>query len=101
MVVKQRKIAIASPTGPSGDADRHTSRTRRSQVIGEALTEVQVQEQSRLAADGYRFYAGESSGFAEASAGVVAEALEVDDAALRFPLGLLGTRLRNEDVQGR
>jgi hypothetical protein len=88
MMVKHRKIGFSSPTGRLEDADRRASRRRRSQVVNEAPAEVQMREQARLAAEGYRFYAGESSEFAEASVGAVAEALEVDDAALRFSLGL-------------
>lgn len=68
MMLKQQKIAITFP------ADRRASRTRRSQVVNEAPAEAQVQEQARLAAEGYRFYGRESREFAEANAKAVAEA---------------------------
>ena len=42
-------------------------------MISAALAEAEVQEQARLAAEGYRFYAGESREFAEASAQATAE----------------------------
>lgn len=78
MTVQYRKITISLPGNLLEYADRRASRTRlsRSQVIGEALAEAQAQEQARLAVEGYRFYAGEASEFAEASAGAVAEALQ-------------------------
>ena len=78
MTIQYRKITISLPANLLEYADRRASRTRlsRSQVIGEALAEAQAQEQMRLAVEGYRFYAGEASEFAEASAGAVAEALQ-------------------------
>jgi metal-responsive CopG/Arc/MetJ family transcriptional regulator len=77
MTVQYRKITISLPGNLLEYADLRASRTRlsRSQVIGEALAEAQAQEQTRLAVEGYRFYAGEASEFAEASAGAVAEAV--------------------------
>jgi metal-responsive CopG/Arc/MetJ family transcriptional regulator len=77
MTVQYRKITISLPGPLLEYADRRADRTRlsRSQVISEALAEAQALEQARLAAEGYRFYAGEAGEFAEASAQAVAEAL--------------------------
>jgi metal-responsive CopG/Arc/MetJ family transcriptional regulator len=77
MTIQYRKITISLPGSLLEYADRRADRARlsRSQVISEALAEAQVVEQTRLAAEGYRFYAGEASEFAEASAKAVAEAL--------------------------
>ena len=79
MTVQYRKITISLPGPLLEYADRRADRAwlSRSQVISEALAEAQALEQMRLAAEGYRFYAGEASEFAEASAGAVAEALAV------------------------
>ncbi len=79
MTVQYRKITISLPGPLLEYADRRADRARlsRSQVISEALAEAQALEQTRLAAEGYRFYAGEATEFAQASAGVVAEALAV------------------------
>ena len=44
-------------------------------IVLDALVEAQAREQARLAAEGYRFYAGEAIEFAEASAGAVAETM--------------------------
>jgi metal-responsive CopG/Arc/MetJ family transcriptional regulator len=77
MTVQYRKITVSLPGNLLDYADRRADRTRRSrsQVISEALAEAQALEQTRLAAEGYRFYAGEASEFADASAQSVAEAL--------------------------
>jgi metal-responsive CopG/Arc/MetJ family transcriptional regulator len=77
MTVHYRKVTISLPGHLLEYADRRADRTRRSrsQVISEALAEAQALEQARLAVEGYRFYAGEASKFAAASAGAVAEAL--------------------------
>jgi len=77
MVSEIRKVTISLPGDLLEYADQRASRTRqsRSQVIGQALAEAQAVERARLAAAGYRFYAGESSEFAQASASAVAEAL--------------------------
>jgi metal-responsive CopG/Arc/MetJ family transcriptional regulator len=83
MTVQYHKITISLPGNLLEYADRRAQRARlsRSQVISEALAEAQAQEQMRLAAEGYRFYAGEASEFAEASAGAVAEALQASPRA--------------------
>jgi metal-responsive CopG/Arc/MetJ family transcriptional regulator len=77
MTSEIRKVTISLPSDLLAYADRRANRTRlsRSQVIGQALAEARALEQTRLAAEGYRFYARESSDFADTSAPAVAEAL--------------------------
>ena len=72
-----RKITISLPADLLEFADRlavqiHTS---RSQVITQALATARTQEEERLAIAGYRFYAGEATEFAQASAQMNAEAI--------------------------
>lgn len=71
-----RRITISLPLDLLEYADRAAQQagTSRSQVIRQALAESRARAARRLAAEGYRFYAGESAEFATASAGVVAEA---------------------------
>ena len=71
-----RKITIALPDDLVEYADRQArrARTSRSQVIGLALAQARARERERLAAEGYRFYAGEASEFAESAAAAMAEA---------------------------
>jgi metal-responsive CopG/Arc/MetJ family transcriptional regulator len=78
MTVHVRKITVSLPSDLVDYADSRAARdqTSRSQVIGQALAEAQAREQARLAAEGYRFYAGEAIDFAEASAGAVAETMD-------------------------
>jgi metal-responsive CopG/Arc/MetJ family transcriptional regulator len=73
-----RKITVSLRGDLVDDADARANRdrTNRSQVIERALAEAQARERARLAAEGYRYYAGEASEFASASAGAVAETLE-------------------------
>ncbi len=80
MTASIRKITISLTSDLLDYADRRASRTQvsRSQVIGQALAEAQALEQARLAAEGYRFYAGESTEFAEMSAQAVADAFAID-----------------------
>lgn len=80
MGAQYRKITISLPGDLLKYADLRASRSRcsRSQVVSEALAEVQAQERVRLAAEGYRFYAGEACEFAEVSVRAAAEALLVD-----------------------
>ena len=80
MTASIRKITISLPSDLLDYADRRASETRlsRSQVIGQALAEAQALEQARLAAEGYRFYAGESIEFADSSAQAVADAFSTD-----------------------
>ncbi len=70
MTAQLRKITISLPGHLLEYADRRANQTQlsRSQVISAALAEAEAQERARLAAEGYRFYAGESQEFAEASA---------------------------------
>lgn len=72
-----RKITISLPSDLVDLADRIANQTRssRSQVISQVLAEVQTREQTRLAEEGYRFYAAEAAEFAEASGPLAAEAL--------------------------
>lgn len=81
MTVQYRKITVSLPGNLLEYADRRARRAQlsRSQVISEALAAAQAEEQTRLAAEGYRFYAGEASEFAEVSAGAIAEALRVSE----------------------
>ena len=71
-----RKITVALPDDLVDYADRQAQRdhTSRSQVIGLALAQARTRDRERLAAEGYRFYAGEAAEFAEAAAAAVAEA---------------------------
>jgi metal-responsive CopG/Arc/MetJ family transcriptional regulator len=72
-----RKITISLPDNLVEFADREAARLSisRSRVIAQALSEIRAEEEERLAAEGYRFYAQEASEFAEASAAALAEAL--------------------------
>ena len=73
-----RKVTISLPVSLVDYADHEAARLNisRSRLIARALSEIQVAEEKRLAAEGYRFYAHEASEFADASVGVVAEAWE-------------------------
>ena len=75
-----RKITISLPENLVEFADREAARLSisRSRVIAQALSEVKAEEEERLAAEGYRFYAQEATLFAEASAAATAEALGHD-----------------------
>ena len=75
-----RKITISLPDSLVEFADREAARLSisRSRVIAEALSDIKAEEEERLAAEGYRFYAQEAAAFAEASAAALAEALDHD-----------------------
>ena len=75
-----RKITISLPDNLVEFADREAARLSisRSRVIAQALSDIRAEEEERLAAEGYRFYAQEASQFAEASAAAIAEALDHD-----------------------
>ena len=75
-----RKITISLPENLVEFADREAARLSisRSRVIAQALSDIRAEEEERLAAEGYRFYAQEASQFAEASAAAIAEALDHD-----------------------
>ena len=77
-----RKITISLPGDLVELADRiaQQTHTSRSQVISQALAEVRVREQTRLAEEGYRFYAAEATEFADASSPAAAEALAISSA---------------------
>jgi len=72
------KITICLPADLLAYADAQARRlkTSRSQFISQALAQLKVSDQARLAAEGYGFYAAEASEFAEASIHAVAEALD-------------------------
>ncbi len=74
--ISMRKITVSLPQDLVEFADRtaHEADTSRSQVISLALAEAKTRNERRLAEAGYRFYAGESVEFAQASALAVAEA---------------------------
>lgn len=76
MTVETRKVTISLPVNLLDFADRLAVqvKTNRSQVISQALAAVQAQEEARLAAEGYRFYANESLDFAQITASASAEA---------------------------
>lgn len=73
-----RKITISLPAELVEFADHQASynQTSRSQVIGQALAQVKAQNEQRLAAEGYEFYAQEAVEFATAIAQAVAEAID-------------------------
>ena len=79
-VTSVRKITISLPNNLVEFADREAARlsTSRSRVIAQALSEIKAEEEEKLAAEGYQFYAQEASEFAVASAAVIAEALDHD-----------------------
>ncbi len=70
-----RKITISLPEElvEFADARARAWNTSRSRVIGLALSAVKTKEEEILAADGYRFYAGEASEFADAVLAAVTE----------------------------
>jgi len=76
MAVETRKVTISLPVNLLDFADRLAVRVRtnRSQVISQALAAVQAQEEERLAAEGYLFYADESAEFARITASANEEA---------------------------
>ena len=82
-----RKITIALPDELVDYADRRArrERTSRSQVIGLALGQARARERERLAAEGYRFYAGEAAEFADTAAAAVAEAWDGGSSIERSP----------------
>jgi metal-responsive CopG/Arc/MetJ family transcriptional regulator len=75
-----RKITISLPETLVEFADREAARlsTSRSRVIADVLSQAQAEEEERLAAEGYQFYAQEASEFAKASAAAVADILNHD-----------------------
>jgi hypothetical protein len=78
--VTVRKLTISLPADLIDFADREAARRKisRSRLIAQALAVAEAAAKERLAAEGYRFYAGEAAEFAEASAGAVTEAWQDD-----------------------
>ncbi|MBE2224046.1 MAG: CopG family transcriptional regulator [Anaerolineae bacterium] len=78
-----QKVTISLPQALLEFADQRAAQTQksRSQVIGEALAAIKTQEEERLAAEGYQFYAQEAAEFAAASAGSVATAWAATEGA--------------------
>ena len=72
-----RKITISLPGELVIFADRQAQQnnTSRSQLISRLLAQFKAQEEERLAAEGYQFYAQEAAEFAAATATATAEAL--------------------------
>jgi hypothetical protein len=75
-----RKITILLPKELVAYADQRAKElnTSRSQVIGMVLSAARAGRQEQLAADGYRFYAEESSEFARSTSEAVADAWGAD-----------------------
>jgi metal-responsive CopG/Arc/MetJ family transcriptional regulator len=71
------KITVSLPREAVAYADSRAraERTSRSRVIADALALARREEETALAAEGYRFYAGEAAAFAEDSQRAIAEAL--------------------------
>jgi hypothetical protein len=60
-------ISLPEPLLEFADQRAAAAQTSRSQIIGEALTLTKTQEEQRLAAEGYQFYAPEAAEFAQAA----------------------------------
>jgi metal-responsive CopG/Arc/MetJ family transcriptional regulator len=73
-----RKITISLPSELVEFAEKQAARLKstRSQVIGKTLAKAKAAQEENLAAEGYRYYAQESTEFADSSAKAVAEAME-------------------------
>jgi len=78
MIYSVRKLTVSLPARLADFLDREALRRNvsRSKLVADALRELQIAEEERLAAEGYRFYAREASDFAQASAGAIGEALD-------------------------
>ena len=72
-----RKVTISLPAQLLQYADRTAVQrgVTRSQVLSDLLAEMAERERDALAAEGYRFYAGEAQEFAAASLCACSEAL--------------------------
>ncbi|MBC8448296.1 MAG: hypothetical protein H8D78_11140 [Chloroflexi bacterium] len=75
-----RKVTVSLPQELIEFADTvaSTLQTSRSQVIAEAIAAQKERQEAQLAAEGYRFYAQESSEFAAASLQAISEVLGHD-----------------------
>jgi len=80
VALRARKVTISMPAELVEYVDGQGAKSgkSRSQVISECLASSRERELDELAAEGYRFYARESSEFAEVSARAAAEALAGD-----------------------
>ena len=78
-----QKVTISVPQALLEYADRRAAQTQksRSQVISEALAASKIEEEERLAAEGYQFYAPEAADFAAISAGAAAAAWSATEGA--------------------
>ena len=75
-----RKITVSLPEDLVAFAAQQAHRLNisRSRLIARVLEKTKTEQEERLAAEGYLFYAEEASVFAEASAAATAEALGDD-----------------------
>jgi len=75
-----RKITVSLPDDLVAFADQEAARLNisRSRLIARALARTRAEEEQRLAAEGYLFYAEEASAFGEASAAAIAGAVDDD-----------------------
>jgi len=73
-----RKVTVSLPAELADFVDSEALRLKvsRSKLVADALREIQIAEEERLASEGYRFYAVEASEFAQASMGAVAEGMD-------------------------
>jgi metal-responsive CopG/Arc/MetJ family transcriptional regulator len=72
-----RKVTVSLPAELANFVDSEALRLKvsRSALVADALRELQIAEEERLAVEGYRFYAAEAGEFAQASAQAVAEVM--------------------------
>lgn len=75
--VPVEKVTVSLPPDVLAYADEkaRAEGTSRSRVIAQALSRAKAEDEAQLAAEGYRFYADESSAFAESSLSAVGDAL--------------------------
>ena len=73
-----RKVTVSLPAELANFVDSEALRLKvsRSKLVADALREIQIAEEKRLAIEGYRFYAVEASEFAQASMAAVAEVMD-------------------------
>jgi len=72
-----RKVTVSLPAELASFVDNEALRLKvsRSKLVADALRELQIAEEERLAVEGYQFYAAEAREFAQASAQAVAEVM--------------------------
>lgn len=75
------KITVSMPRDLVQYADRRakTLGVSRSQIIGQAVARLRLQDQDELAREGYLFFAAEASEFAAASLPATSEALNLSN----------------------